>query len=670
MVKVGKNIIIIGILLVLIFFMFDKCGDVKERVVTKIDTSWQVKYDTFYRNGKNIKYKKLNTDYSLKDTGYNSEKVNIHDTPFIVNDYNHFYKVVSLNNDWQEYVISFSYFAQNSWGKKVDLMTALEKMVAIKFKAYPQLDGVVGNFQIDEIWLVSGDMGTGTTSDPITYPKDKVIADFQNGTGQNSWGGYNYSYDDNGIPNFGNSEITMSILNDGGSKVAFVSYDVNTAFPERFVGVGFGLDVSANNPQDISRFSGIKFRAKGSATINIEVNSTVYSDYNRHSKQVTVNSGAWNTYYVYFTDMSQENNWGNKVELIDVLKKALAVQLKIGKTNDKGQISIDDVEFFHNTPQNVQHLSADVVGASSNISWDTSIGATAYLVVRNITDYPNPGSYPVNRFEGTSKLVTGNTFAEPLIDGKAYYYSVFAYNDQVDLYSAAKIADKPLRIIGGLFAASSILTVNEIIYYSQNNSSYMILRNNDYVNSSFTLKVTVDSVIATTTNNIKLVVKAGNTTINEVSFAPTFNSNLILIPITLSVGLTDIKISAIDWFYGDSNLVQKSVIVADNSDSVALKSGSKILCYPMPYNPSLGNMDIAYELTIQSDVEIYVYNLLGQVVWKNLFYKGLNGGTTGYNQVSFDGEDAFRDKLAIGMYFIQIVHGKSVLGTSKFLVTR
>ena len=599
--------------------------------------------------------------------------VELEATTDVISDFNQFIKPITLSNNWQEYVISLSYFAQENWGTKVDLMTALQRIVALKFKAYPQVaDPSLKSFEIDEIYLVTGDMGSGITSDPITYPKDLVIADFQNGTGQNSWGGYNYSYDDKGTPNFGNSEVTMNIINESGSKFALVSYDVNPDFTDMFVGVGFGLDVSVNNSQDISRFTGIKFRAKGSATINVEVNSSVYSDYDKHSNQVIVaNNGTWNTYYVYFTDMSQEG-WGSKVELIEVLKKALAVQFKIGKTNDKGQINIDDIEFFvDGTPNVVQNLTAEVVANSAVLNWDSSIGANSYYVVRNVTNYPNPGTFPVTA-SFSSPSTTGNTFSEVLEEGKVYYYSVFAYNDLTGFSDATK-ASKFLRILPVLSALSSIITVDKTILYTQNGSTPISIRNGDYVNSSLTLIVTIDSNVASIDKVIKYIVRVGNDIItsNFQTISANSEHNRFYIPVTLDAGINNLEVLAIDWMNDTSNTVIKTVVVAEETSVVTLKPGSKLLCSPMPYNPdSINPMHIAYELTVASDVEIYIYNLLGQVVWKNLYYKGFEGGNAGYNQISFNGVDAFNDKLAIGMYFIQIVHGKSVLGTSKFLVTR
>ncbi|GEM_PF-3779776 len=605
--------------------------------------------------------------------GAGSIAVELETTTDVISDYNHFYNVVTLTNDWKEYVISLSHFTQDSWGTQVSLQTALQRMLSLKFKAYPQVSGTNGWFQVDEIYLVSGDMGTGSTGNSIVFEKGRVITNFENGN-QNKWGGYNYVYNDKASPNYGNSEVTMSIVIDGSNKVAFVSYDVNTAFSKPFVGIGFGLDAVSTNLQNISGFSGVKFRAYGSANIGLEIDSPVYVDYNRHTNMVSVaNTATWNTYYIYFNSMSQNSAWGTKVSLIDVLKNAVAVQLKIDGSNDKSQINIDDVEFFYGTPANVQNLKATVFGPFAKLTWEESIGATSYLVVRNVTSYPNTSTFPVSITEGTSFVVTsGTTFQEPMIDGTVYYYSVFAYNENnLGMYSSATAADKPLYQLGGLFSINGYLTVNNTVQYSQAGSVTRSVRDGDYLQGNVDLAVSVDCYANTW--NVTLYIKSNGVTKNSIS-VPADNTNYskrVVIPVTLDSGINELDIFVVRDDFTDmkSNVVEK-MVVADSSGTVTLKPGSKVLCYPMPYNPNNGNMDIAYELTAQGDVEVYVYNLLGQVVWRNIYSRGFTGGSTGYNQISFNGVDAFNDKLAIGLYFVQIVHGKSVLGTSKFLVTR
>ena len=76
-----KNIIIVAILLILLFFMLMDPKPSEGRVITKIDTLVQLKEYTKYEKGKNIYHKVLDTIYRL-------DKVQIHDTAFIIKDYN------------------------------------------------------------------------------------------------------------------------------------------------------------------------------------------------------------------------------------------------------------------------------------------------------------------------------------------------------------------------------------------------------------------------------------------------------------------------------------------------------------------------------------------------------------------------------------------------------
>ena len=76
-----KNIIIVAILLILLFFMLMDPKPSEDRVITKIDTLVQLKEYTKYEKGKNIYHKVLDTIYRL-------DKVQIHDTAFIIKDYN------------------------------------------------------------------------------------------------------------------------------------------------------------------------------------------------------------------------------------------------------------------------------------------------------------------------------------------------------------------------------------------------------------------------------------------------------------------------------------------------------------------------------------------------------------------------------------------------------
>jgi hypothetical protein len=77
----AKNLLILALLIVLFFFMFSDPRQVEDKVVTKIDTL-RIPHDTtIYKKGKDIPYEVLDSIY-LVDT------LPIHDTAYIVKDYN------------------------------------------------------------------------------------------------------------------------------------------------------------------------------------------------------------------------------------------------------------------------------------------------------------------------------------------------------------------------------------------------------------------------------------------------------------------------------------------------------------------------------------------------------------------------------------------------------
>ncbi len=77
----AKNLLILALLIVLFFFMFSDPRHVDDKVITKIDTL-KVPHDTtIYKRGKDIPYKVLDSIY-LIDT------FPVHDTSYIIKDYN------------------------------------------------------------------------------------------------------------------------------------------------------------------------------------------------------------------------------------------------------------------------------------------------------------------------------------------------------------------------------------------------------------------------------------------------------------------------------------------------------------------------------------------------------------------------------------------------------
>ena len=112
-------------------------------------------------------------------------------------------------------------------------------------------------------------------------------------------------------------------------------------------------------------------------------------------------------------------------------------------------------------------------------------------------------------------------------------------------------------------------------------------------------------------------------------------------------------------FYFSSNLLMnadgwraeinpKIVLDVDNADQIKITSFKLFPNYPNPFNPGT---EIKYQLAERSDVELSVYNTLGQVV-RNLVK---NEQAAGVYSVRFDASS-----LASGVYFCKMSAGRFV----------
>jgi len=103
----AKNIFILAILIVLFFFMFSNPKYVDDKVITKIDTLIQIKEYTKYKKGRDIAYKVLDSIY-IVDTSQ------VHDTTYIVKDYNEVKAYTdTLRIDTAQYVYINDTISQN-----------------------------------------------------------------------------------------------------------------------------------------------------------------------------------------------------------------------------------------------------------------------------------------------------------------------------------------------------------------------------------------------------------------------------------------------------------------------------------------------------------------------------------------------------------------------------
>jgi hypothetical protein len=93
------------------------------------------------------------------------------------------------------------------------------------------------------------------------------------------------------------------------------------------------------------------------------------------------------------------------------------------------------------------------------------------------------------------------------------------------------------------------------------------------------------------------------------------------------------------------------------------------LTYPNPFSPLKGEKtNFAYVLSRDAEITIFIYNILGQALWKKTFRAGEEGGKAGYNEVGWAGISDFGDILGNGIYIYKFVYNNKVIGKGKLTV--
>jgi subtilisin family serine protease len=126
---------------------------------------------------------------------------------------------------------------------------------------------------------------------------------------------------------------------------------------------------------------------------------------------------------------------------------------------------------------------------------------------------------------------------------------------------------------------------------------------------------------------------------------------------------------------GESYSYVSSAKFGTNSE---VKLAHRPFCGPSPFDPEKGKFLFYYELLDAAEVDIYVYDIAGTLIWqKGLAYDGGtqgNGGSAGINRVAWDGTNSFGDELGNGAYMYMIVAkdrgDRKVIGKGKFAVLR
>ncbi len=506
----------------------------------------------------------------------------------------------------------------------------------------------------------------------LTLKRDSVIfSNFENNSYKNYYNGYSYVYNEAPI---GNSVITSSIVGstaaNGTKYSASVSYALGNVTGNIFA--GFGINISPNQDiADISKYTGIEFWVKGDGhQLSVELGAAGYLSPNYYAYNLGNTQSTWNRYVIPFISFAQPA-WGVTLNVKTVLQNFKALQFKASSqlANESGAFAIDEVKFV------TFNIVTPTALTAFNVS-DYSVSANSQLITFNVYwSVPAMGvstrvlkktnGYSVNPNDGT---IIYQGVATSVLDGnvtkdQTYYYSAFTY-DENGLFSDPSRKAVRYNTDGGLKLGWLDISAN--ICISANGSQKVVL-NYDYVDSAVTLSIYIHTN-PVSANAVCTINLTGAVT-KVVTFNPSVTNNLVLVGLTLTQNVNQLNFQTLDWD-GNLSAVKTLVLKVAVGEAFGLKAGSQILVYPMPYNPDAGNMSVSYELTRSGDLEMLIYDLNGNLVYRDKFFATSEGAKAGYNEVVVNRLNSFGSKWANGLYVIRLVSNKKYIGTGKYMVIR
>ena len=116
----------------------------------------------------------------------------------------------------------------------------------------------------------------------------------------------------------------------------------------------------------------------------------------------------------------------------------------------------------------------------------------------------------------------------------------------------------------------------------------------------------------------------------------------------------------------ESGVLQlKNPLLSDEDEEAKIEGA--VLNYPNPFRQISGS-EIGYRLSKNVDIDIVIYDMLSNEIFKGSYASGSPGGKKGLNRLGID-EYTFGDQeLSAGIYFYYIRHEGEILGKGKFAV--
>jgi len=141
-----------------------------------------------------------------------------------------------------------------------------------------------------------------------------------------------------------------------------------------------------------------------------------------------------------------------------------------------------------------------------------------------------------------------------------------------------------------------------------------------------------------------------------------------------SLGVTGLHISDISFAsWSDpvpsANSVLQVIALPSATHVLAPALIGRVLNFPNPFSFSAdGKTEIGYRLSADMDIEIRIYNLVGQEMANWRIPAGEEGGDDRYNKVTIDRATFNGRALSAGVYYYVLIYQGQILGKGKMMV--
>ena len=189
----------------------------------------------------------------------------------------------------------------------------------------------------------------------------------------------------------------------------------------------------------------------------------------------------------------------------------------------------------------------------------------------------------------------------------------------------------------------------------------------DLIKRDGTLTATVTDNIGVDTSKSSVEVDGAFTKFSALTSPSSYDAATGALSYNISISTSGDHTIKIHAFDTNNNATVVSRSVKTNSGDLAAIA---VRFYPNPFNPNSASGVIAYQLNKDSDVSVYIFNAIGQLIYRANFLSGATGGHVGYNEVPWDGKDDFGSIVGNDIYFVRVVSGGKVIGKTKIAVIK